>query len=138
MSRKSMKSALGSSLSAEADSFKSRFERAEAELATREDTITSLHKNVNGVIASNGHGANPAVETPPVPRVIREAFTIPEGEHGCIEEIRARMLKQALAVSKSETLRAGLMLLGELSDEQLQELFSRLEKVKTGRPKENS
>ena len=120
-----MNAALHASMTAETDAFQERLARAEARL--------------NGPPAE---GANPPVpeveppaEVPPVPRVVREAFTIPEAEHAQIEAIRAAMLGNAVAVSKSEVIRAGLLLLTECDERTRRDTFERLERVKTGRPK---
>lgn len=110
-----MKQALGASLSAETDAFASRLARAETRLTRSGETTP--------------------VEALPVPRVVREAFTIPEAEHGQIERLRAQMLGQAVAVSKSEVVRAGLLLLVQADDAKRREVFEQLERVKTGRPK---
>ncbi|RYZ79744.1 MAG: hypothetical protein EOP06_26620 [Proteobacteria bacterium] len=76
-----------------------------------------------------------APEPRPIERVVRETFTIPEAEHSQVEGIRGRMLGKAIAVNKSEVVRAGLLAISELDDKSLVALFDRLERVKTGRPK---
>lgn len=131
-----MKQALGASLSAETAAFQDRFAKAEARF------------DKNGDAAANAIGESAEVQTvapaeasteiAPVARVVREAFTIPEAEHAQIEAVRTKMLAQAVAVSKSEVMRAGLLLLGESDDQSLKDLFERLERVKTGRPKATS
>ena len=45
------------------------------------------------------------------------------------------MLRNAVAVSKSEVVRAGLLLLSQADDAARLEVFEQLERVKTGRPK---
>ena len=123
-----MKQALGASLSAETDAFQARLARADAQFPT-----------VTPASEAGASQAKPAAEpeapAPVVAKVIREAFTIPEAEHGQIEAIRAQMLSGALAVSKSEVLRAGLLLLFEADEDARHAVFDRLERVKTGRPK---
>lgn len=122
MPKNSMKQALGASLSAETDAFQQRLARADAQFSETAP-VTEVA---------------PAPEVPPAPpvaRVIREAFTVPEIEHGQIEAIRAQMLSRAVAVSKSEVLRAGLLLLFEADEDARRAVFDRLERVKTGRPK---
>ena len=118
-----MKGALGASLSAETTAFQERLAKADAHA---EKTIS------NGPAASETEAAP---EVALVTKVVREAFTIPEGEHGQIEAMRTLMLSQAVAVSKSEVLRAGLLLLSEADGQTQRAVFERLERVKTGRPK---
>lgn len=123
-----MKHALGASLSAETDAFRQRLARADAQFSQTPSAST----------LDAGASASPTeseLQAPLVARVIREAFTIPEGEHGQIEAIRAQMLSGAVAVSKSEVLRAGLLLLFEADEDARRAVFDRLERVKTGRPK---
>lgn len=119
-----MKQALGASLSAEAAAFQDRFAKAEARFEKGSE---------DGGENTDSTGLPPT--NTPVARVVREAFTIPEAEHAQIEAVRLKMLTQAVAVSKSEVMRAGLLLLSESDDEDLKSLFERLERVKTGRPK---
>lgn len=115
-----MKQALGASISAETEAFAGRLARAEAQMERGSEAASRA-------VASE--------EAPPIPRVVREAFTIPEAEHGQIEELRVQMLKQAMAVSKSEIVRAGLWLLMQADDAKRRATFEQLERVKTGRPK---
>ena len=118
-----MKGALGASLSAETAAFQARLAKADAHASNGTQSPTPE--------------ASEVVENVPVVRVMREAFTIPEAEHGQIETVREALLSQAIAVSKSEVLRAGLLLLAEASVEKQKQTFERLERVKTGRPKTN-
>ena len=115
-----MKGALGASLSAETAAFQARLAKADAH-ADKEtpDPDNSPHH----------------IENAPTAKVMREAFTIPEIEHGQIEAVRESLLSQAISVSKSEVLRAGLLLLAEASAQEQKQTFERLERVKTGRPK---
>jgi len=140
MPKPTMKAALGLALDAETVAFQARLAKADAHAekasallggaaASQSDATASpsdLYKDANEPAAP---------EAAPIPKVIREAFTIPEAEHPQIEAIRVQMLAGALAVSKSEVLRAGLLLLSEADDEARRAVFERLERVKTGRPK---
>lgn len=144
--RNSMKDALGASLSAEKNVFQDRFAKAEARLGpTRMDEADMNETRID----ANGTGENDLRESGEVKspfhnpvntgavapaKVVREAFTIPEGEHGQIEEVRSRLLGLAVAVSKSEILRAGLSLLNQLDDQELVAAVEKLDRVKTGRP----
>jgi hypothetical protein len=70
-------------------------------------------------------------------KVVRDSFTMPQNEYQKIAEIKAICLKTKMHVKKSEVLRAGLKLLGELGAVQLKRSLSGLEKIKTGRPKKH-
>ena len=65
---------------------------------------------------------------------VRDSFTMPEQEYARIAELKERVLRAGLAVKKSELLRAGLVTLSQLSDEQLKKALQALDKIKTGRP----
>ena len=121
MPKTSMKGALGASISAETAAFQERLAKADA------------HAQRTNPLASKEPGD--AVEVAPVTKVVREAFTIPEAEHAQIENVRSALLSQGVAVSKSEVLRAGLLMLAEADVKMQQKVFDRLERVKTGRPK---
>jgi hypothetical protein len=142
-----MRDALGASLSAEKNVFQDRLAKAEARLGPAridgsgmEDpqmdangTGENKLRESGGVKSPLQNSANTGAVAPA--RVVREAFTIPESEHGQIEEVRSRLLGQAVAVSKSEILRAGLSLLYQLDDQELVVTVEKLDRVKTGRPK---
>ena len=120
MPKKSAKSALGAALSEETKAFKARLVKANAQ-------------NL-GASPSAPHEDSPSSPA----RVVREAFTIPEAEHAQIEAIRARLLSRVIAVSKSEVVRAGLLMLVETNETTRRTTFARLERVKTGRPSKKS
>lgn len=67
-------------------------------------------------------------------KVITASFTIPADEHRAATELITRLLKRQKVVSRSELVRAGLVLLRRLSDKQLMELIESLPKVRPGRP----
>ena len=67
-------------------------------------------------------------------KVVRDSFTMPQGEYAKIAEIKAICLKAKMHVKKSEVLRAGLIKLAELNAAQLKQALASLEKIKTGRP----
>ena len=116
MPRKDIKTALGASLRAEERSVKSRFERAETALAKG---------RVDRAAKQKPNGAA---------KVIRDSFTIPDGEYELISRIKRRCMKEGISASKSEVLRAGLAALARMPDRELARVFQRLPKVKTGRP----
>lgn len=67
-------------------------------------------------------------------KVVRDSFTMPESEHRKIAEIKEVCLKSGMLVKKSEVLRAGLIVLRAMDEEQLKSALSSLDKIKTGRP----
>lgn len=134
MARRSMKSALGSSLDAESQAFQTRLAKADRVL---ENSATDKSKpnetKASGEIVPAVASA-PTVAEPTV-KIVREAFTLPENEQEQIEAIRERALRQAVFATKSEVMRAGLLLVSELNDQELTQVLERVEKVRTGRPK---
>lgn len=68
------------------------------------------------------------------PKLVRDSFKIPQQEYIAFHALKARCLNAGLVVKKSELVRAGLVSLLNLSDEQLVEVISSLEKLKAGRP----
>ena len=70
-------------------------------------------------------------------KVVRDSFTMPQGDYAKIGELKQLCLKDGMQVKKSELLRAGLHALSKLSAAQLKVALSGLEKIETGRPKKN-
>jgi hypothetical protein len=68
-------------------------------------------------------------------KVVRDSFTMPEGEYLKIAEIKDICAKAGQPVKKSEVLRAGLKALAAMTPAQLKRALAGLEKIKTGRPK---
>ena len=93
---------------------------------TRKYTDESVAKNFPKKLKKNIKG-----------KVVRDSFTMPQNEYQKIAEIKAICMKSKVHVKKSEVLRAGLKVLGGLSNGQLKKVFSDLEKIKTGRPKKH-
>lgn len=67
-------------------------------------------------------------------KMVRDSFTMPEGEYAQIAALKKKCLKAGVPVKKSELLRAGLGHLAKLSDAALLKAVARVEKLKTGRP----
>ncbi len=121
MPKPSIKGALSHSVAAEEKKFQDKFAKADAHM---EPSTTQSEQ-----------GTNFPIQVEPVVKVVREAFTIPLAEHAHIEAMQKFMLRNAVAVSKSEVVRAGLLLLSQADDAARLEVFEQLERVKTGRPK---
>ena len=67
-------------------------------------------------------------------KVVRDSFTMPQSEYQKIAQIKEIGLKAGLQVKKSEVLRAGVIALCAMDEEQLKLALSGLDKIKTGRP----
>lgn len=67
-------------------------------------------------------------------KVVRDSFTMPQSEYQKIAQIKEIGLKSGLQVKKSEVLRAGVIALCAMDEEQLKRALSGLDKIKTGRP----
>lgn len=123
-----MKSALTSSLKAEDEAVRNRFQQAERLLEEKTQQASSQPRNLQ----------RSSLEDAPQPekkeKVIRDSFTLPSYDYELIATIRQRCLKSAVNATKSEVIRAGLHILQSLSDEELIRAIESLEKVKTGRP----
>ena len=70
-------------------------------------------------------------------KVVRDSFTMPQGDYDKIGELKQLCSKSGMHVKKSELLRAGLYALAKLSVAQLKTAISGLETIKTGRPKKD-
>ena len=68
------------------------------------------------------------------PKVVRDSFSFPKSDYRKISELKAKCLTMGLQAKKSEILRAGLLLLETLSDEELKLAIGKVENLKTGRP----
>jgi hypothetical protein len=77
--------------------------------------------------------AKPAV--PPRPRLVRGSFTMTEDDFAVIASLKTRALGARRAAKKSELVRAGLRVLGELDAKALVAALDQLEAIKTGRPR---
>lgn len=67
-------------------------------------------------------------------KLVRDSFTIPKAEYAAIDALKARALKLGVGIKKSELLRAGLMVLQQLSDARFQFAIRAVPTIKTGRP----
>ena len=67
-------------------------------------------------------------------KLVRDSFTMPDGEYEQIAALKKRCLNGGVAAKKSEILRAAIANLAKLSDSSLLSAVRRLEVIKTGRP----
>ncbi len=70
-------------------------------------------------------------------KVIRDSFSFPEQDHHKISELKKICLAAGVHVKKGELLRAGLNLLTEMTLTELLQAVEKIERVKTGRPKQD-
>ena len=78
-----------------------------------------------------------AVEIPAAaarPHLVRDSFTMPEQEYAVLGAVRQACLKAGFEVKKSELLRIGVALLGQLDTKSLRAVLDGLPQLKTGRP----
>ena len=82
--------------------------------------------------------AGPLVDRAPAmasrPALVRDSFTMPEGEYAVLLEVKQACLRAGIDVKKSELLRIGVALLGQLDVATLQGVLAALPQLKTGRP----
>jgi len=69
-----------------------------------------------------------------VAKVVRDSFTMPVVDYMLISTLKQKCIGLGFAVKKSELLRAGLQVLGRISDKNLAQVVAAVESVKTGRP----
>ncbi|MCS0633616.1 hypothetical protein NX786_30190 [Telluria mixta] len=68
------------------------------------------------------------------PRLVRDSFTMPEQEYAVLATVKQACLKAGFEVKKSELLRIGVALLGQLDTASLRAVLDSLPQLKTGRP----
>lgn len=86
--------------------------------------------------------AQPAAKPVPVPEardairpvLVRDSFTMPEQEYAVLAEVKAACLRAGIDVKKSELLRIGVALLGQVDIATLKAVLAALPQLKTGRP----
>jgi len=92
--------------------------------------------------AKGGKAAKPAKPAKPAKakkaKLIRDSFTMPDGEYALIAALKKRCLDAGVSAKKSEILRAAVANLAKLSDGSVVAAVRRLEVIKTGRPAKGS
>jgi hypothetical protein len=68
-------------------------------------------------------------------KTVRDAFTLQQIDIKMIKDIKQKCLQLGIEVNKSLIVRAGILVLSDMSTEDLHNLIKRLPKVKVGRPK---
>jgi DNA repair photolyase len=119
--RKNITDKLKTSLESERKNVKSKFTNTIEDRFSKADIVfntpsTTSHEKIN---------------------VVRDTFTLPEKDYGLIRHCQAKLLENKISVTKSEIIRAGLIILSKLADNELVTTLKLVEKIKTGRPKNN-
>lgn len=68
------------------------------------------------------------------PVLVRDSFTMPEQEYAVLAEVKQACLRAGIDVKKSELLRIGVALLGQVDIATLKSVLAALPQLKTGRP----
>lgn len=68
------------------------------------------------------------------PTLVRDSFTMPEQEYAVLGAVKQACLKAGFEVKKSELLRVGVALLGQLDIASLRAVLGGLPQLRTGRP----
>ena len=131
-SRGAMGNALSASLDAETSSFQARLQKAENALVEPSKKVPVENDEKSIISKSDKKSAPKVVASIEVPHVVRDAFTMPGDDYALIAHVQQRCLQNALRVTKSEALRAGLQSLALMNDEELVGAFTRIEKVRVG------
>jgi len=71
---------------------------------------------------------------PKKPKLVRDSFTIPKLEYVVLEELKARAIKLAYPVKKTELIRAGIKALAAMADASFLTALKAVPVIKTGRP----
>lgn len=109
----------------------------------QKDALVAAVKKTEAVKPAAKTAAKPAakpvakpvkVEKPKKPKLVRDSFTIPEGEYAQLATLKKRLLALGIAAKKGEIMRAGLALLAAQKDAELGAELKKLTLLKTGRP----
>ena len=102
--------------------------------AARNQPLKSSPKTTKPVTAVPPAKADQQEKKHKKAKVIRDSFTMPEGDYAKIAQLKKTCLAGGVSVKKSELLRAGLQALAALAPANLLATIGSLENVKTGRP----
>ena len=76
-----------------------------------------------------------AAEKPKKPKLVRDSFTMPEGEYAVFAQLKKACVAAGFEIKKSELLRIGVALIAKLEPKKLQAAQQALAPLKAGRPK---
>jgi len=98
-------------------------------LHAEEEAVTERFKKADAILLRQPE----AEPVPPVTKIIRDTFTLPQNEHLQLQSLIKRCMTVGISTNKSELIRAGLLALQNLTDAELEALMNSLEKLKVGR-----
>jgi hypothetical protein len=144
MTNNHQKSALNESLKAEekktlvkrpaSSSKKTTLRPRKSKSADKTNKGEKASKSASKKQSKNNASLNKSEKKHPKQKVIRDSFTMPENEYAELAALKKKSLAAGVAVKKSELLRAGLKVLSEMSQADLNKQLSKLEAIKIGRP----
>ena len=131
-----LSSALESTIGAETKSVEDRFKKADTifQKTDSKKQRTNAEPTVAHEKNTNTKAKEPSEPKPRSEKVIRDTFTMPPIDYKRIAEIQGESLQAAIHVNKSEVVRAGLIVLQNLSEKKRHEILRTVEKLKPGRP----
>ena len=80
--------------------------------------------------------AAPAKEKVKKAKLVRDSFSMPEGEYAVLGAVKKACLKAGIEVKKSELLRIGVALIQKMDVSALKGVLATLQPLKAGRPKQ--
>lgn len=133
--KRDMKSLLKDSLVAEDKATQDRFARADIALGHRDSAPSPQKRSPKKAGEGAAADAKPRKKhRPPAQKVIRDTFSMPEGDHALIAELQEQLVREnALVLNKSEILRAGLHALRSMPGAQRMKVAQSVENLKRGR-----
>src|SRR5260363_322042 len=124
---KKLSDSLRISLNEERESVKARNSSIESRLATAEEIFQEKDDDIDEKSLCS-------VKKRPL-KVVRDTFSIPESDYLLLNKCKNRGIEFKCVVNKSEIVRAGLILLNKLPDEEFVKALKLVKKIKMGRPK---
>ncbi|CCD30319.1 hypothetical protein CAGGBEG34_800002 [Candidatus Glomeribacter gigasporarum BEG34] len=125
--KKKLSDSLRISLNEERESVKARNSSIESRLATAEEIFQEKDDDIDEKSLCS-------VKKRPL-KVVRDTFSIPESDYLLLNKCKNRGIEFKCVVNKSEIVRAGLILLNKLPDEEFVKALKLVKKIKMGRPK---
>lgn len=131
---KSVNSAKTKSVAAANTTAPAKTKSAPANALEKSKPVARAAKQVVGEKQTAPEKAAKAKDTKKKAKVVRDSFTMPEGDYAMLAALKSRCLSAGVSVKKSELLRAGLQVLETLPAKKLLAIIAGVENVKTGRP----
>jgi len=132
--KRDMKALLKDSLAAEDKATQDRFARADIALGHRDSAPSPQERSPKRAGEGTADAKPRKKHRPPAQKVIRDTFSMPEGDHALIGELQEQLVREhALVLNKSEILRAGLHALRSMPGSQRMKAARSVENLKRGR-----